>query len=93
MTSFDSAEHSDSDLGGDSFVCEFQPLLLRPGRYRINAALTSREAALEDHVEGAATFDVQPGVLDGRLVNAEPGYGSMTMPHRWTRGQCRLGYR
>ncbi|RWE00116.1 ABC transporter ATP-binding protein [Mesorhizobium sp.] len=86
VTSFDSAVHSDGELVGDSFVCEFQSFLLRPGRYRINAALTSREGVLEDHVEGAATFDVQSGVLGGRLVNAEPGYGSMTMPHHWTRG-------
>lgn len=92
VTSFDSAEHSDGELVGDSFVCEFRPCLLRPGRYRINAALTSREGALEDHVEGAATFDVRPGILGGRLVNAEPGYGSMTMPHHWTRGRG-LGYR
>ncbi|TIT79207.1 MAG: ATP-binding cassette domain-containing protein, partial [Mesorhizobium sp.] len=47
VTSFDSAEHSDGELVGDSFVCEFQSFLLRPGRYRINAALTSREGVLE----------------------------------------------
>ncbi|WP_210235113.1 hypothetical protein, partial [Mesorhizobium sp. M1C.F.Ca.ET.196.01.1.1] len=32
VTSFDSAEHSDGELVGDSFVCEFQSFLLRPGR-------------------------------------------------------------
>jgi lipopolysaccharide transport system ATP-binding protein len=85
VTSFDSTDHSDYDLNGDEFSCLCAPLLLRPGRYRINAALTSRDGHMEDHLEGAVMFEVQPGVLDGRLVGAHPGFGSVTLPHRWTR--------
>jgi lipopolysaccharide transport system ATP-binding protein len=85
VTSFDSADHSDHDLSGEEFSCLCAPLLLRPGRYRINSALTSADGEMEDHLEGAVMFDVHPGVLDGRLVAAHPGYGSVTLPHRWTK--------
>ena len=85
VTSFDSADHSDHDLDGDGFSLLCPQLLLRPGHYRINAALTAPDGQMEDHLEGAVMFEVQPGVLDGRLVGAHPGYGNVTLPHRWTR--------
>lgn len=64
------------------FVCEIEELLLVPGRYRINAAL-SRNGELEDHVEGAAFFDVEQGQVHGRPVAAGSGYGSVVFPCRW----------
>ena len=72
-SSSNSTDHSDYDLIGDELSCLCTPLLLRPGRYRINAALTSRDGQMEDHLEGAVMFEVQPGVLDEQLVGAHPG--------------------
>jgi lipopolysaccharide transport system ATP-binding protein len=84
----------DSSLGGSSdssrpadrvsFVCELDRLLLVPGRYHVNAAL-SAEGALQDHVEAAAFVDVQSGEIDGRAVTGIAGFGSTFMPHRWVR--------
>jgi lipopolysaccharide transport system ATP-binding protein len=85
VTYFDSAERSLHDGVGDRLSCRVEPLLLRPGRYRLNAALTAPDGVCEDHVEGALIFDVHPGQLEGRSVAAQAGYGSVTMPHRWTR--------
>ncbi|MBN1259940.1 MAG: ABC transporter ATP-binding protein [Anaerolineae bacterium] len=67
---------------GPRITCELDELLLAPGRYRINVALTAGNE-LEDHLEGAAFFDVDPGQLRGRPVHAHSKYGVVTMPHRW----------
>jgi len=85
---FDSALDAvlDSTEAGDRtrFVCELDRLLLVPGRYRLNAALTA-DGELLDHVEAAALVDVQSGAIDGRSIIGAPGYGSTFMPHRWIR--------
>jgi lipopolysaccharide transport system ATP-binding protein len=85
VSACDSAERSDQDRIGGEFACDFEALLLRPGRYRINTALNARGGSCEDHVEGALVFDVRPGLLDGREVAVHRGYGSIALPHRWTR--------
>lgn len=66
--------------------CEFDELLLLPGHYRINVAIeTDRE--LQDHVEAAALFNVEEGNVRGRpVVGGSASYGSVHLPHRWTRG-------
>jgi lipopolysaccharide transport system ATP-binding protein len=83
VTSFDSAEHSQHDGTGDSYRVDVERLLLRPGRYRLDVALVAQDRVVEDHVETAAVFDVQPGLLDDRPVTAQPGFGSVCFPHRW----------
>lgn len=70
----------DSDLGA-KLVCEFDELLLMPGRYRLNAGLSCK-GELEDHVEGVAFLDVEQGQLRGRPVTFGK-YGHVSMPHRW----------
>jgi lipopolysaccharide transport system ATP-binding protein len=89
ITWFDSALNGASDSNQPAsaevpFVCELDRLLLVPGRYRVNAALTAN-GELQDHVEAAAFVEVQSGAVDGRAVTGAPGYGSTFMPHRWTR--------
>jgi lipopolysaccharide transport system ATP-binding protein len=91
VTYFDSAVHGQedsvdrSDLG--RFICETDELLLLPGRYRINAAVT-KACELQDHVEAAAFFDVEPGTIRGRQSRKYRGYGNVVLPHRWiTPGQ------
>ena len=85
---FDSSEHArqDSVKASDSdvaFCCEISELLLVPGRYRINAAI-SLDGETEDHIEGAAVFDVEQGLLAGRPILRTQGYGSALMHHHWT---------
>jgi len=86
--SFDTANPSDADslTKGEAsrFMCEMASLLLRPGRYRLNVALTGADGSLEDHVEGACTFDVLPGLVEGREAVSERGFGRVEFPHRWT---------
>ena len=88
VTWFDSALNgaTDSTRSGmpARFVCELDRLLLAPGRYRVNAAL-SADGAVQDHVEAAAIVDVHSGVVEGRAVTGAPGFGSTFMPHRWIR--------
>jgi lipopolysaccharide transport system ATP-binding protein len=67
---------------GKAFSCELDEMPLLPGRYRINAAL-SCYGELEDHVEGAGFFDVEPGAAYGRPVPTENGYCSVVVKHRW----------
>jgi lipopolysaccharide transport system ATP-binding protein len=86
VASFNSANHSpedlrDSTLGG-RMICYLDELPLVPGRYRINVAI-SADAQLQDHVEGAAFFDVEQGVLRGRRVIKSNGFGRVCLQHRW----------
>jgi lipopolysaccharide transport system ATP-binding protein len=86
VTYFDSAMNGQEDLSAPeqehTFLCDIDELLLLPGRYRINAAIMC-DGELQDHIEAAAFVDVEQGVLRGRPVSREAGYGSVLMPHRW----------
>ena len=90
VTYFDSAVVAESDgtAETDQFVCLVDELLLLPGTYRLNAALT-RRGQLVDHVEGAATFQVEPADLRGRRVLSQGAYGSVQMPHQWWHPRVR----
>ena len=87
VTYFNSANTCDrDDLTPDrvgAFQCSIDALPLVPGRYRINAAVQVADHFV-DHVEGAATFYVEDGSLDGRAVPRDAGYGSIMISHRWT---------
>jgi lipopolysaccharide transport system ATP-binding protein len=87
VTHFNSDVHSPADsrdsMLGLQFTCQLDELLLVPGRYRINAAITS-DGQLQDHVEAATFFDVEQGPVKGRPVTAGTGYGSVFLHHRWT---------
>jgi lipopolysaccharide transport system ATP-binding protein len=86
IAAFDSAIHAPGDSldpgTGPSFICEVDELPLLPGRYRLNvAAMTGQD--MQDHVEGAAVFEVEQGVMRGRPETSHPGYGSVCIAHRW----------
>lgn len=85
--SFDTSNRSDADMlsGGrrTTFLCTVPSLILRPGRYRINAALVSADGSTEDHVEGAAAFEILPGLVNGREAVMATGYGRIEFPHKW----------
>ena len=86
LVTFDSENSSSADTyclaPSGQFVCYLSPLLLVPGRYRLNVALRA-DGELQDHVEGAALFDAEPGSVGGRSANHDDGYGSVTIPHTW----------
>jgi lipopolysaccharide transport system ATP-binding protein len=67
--------------GGAKFVCELDELLLVAGRYRLGVLIRGG-GEWQDYVETAATFDVQEGQLDGRVVTPFRDV-SVCMPHRW----------
>jgi lipopolysaccharide transport system ATP-binding protein len=87
VANFNSAIHSPEDshdLALDTkLICHLDELSLVPGQYRINVAILSEEQ-LQDHVEAAAIFDVEPGTCRGRPVAKDTGYGNVSMHHRWT---------
>jgi lipopolysaccharide transport system ATP-binding protein len=87
VTYFDSALHSRDDgvdpQGEAKFLCEIDELPLMPGRYRINAAIM-RGGELQDHLEGAAFFEVEPGNFKGRPAPKQAGYGHVFVQHQWT---------
>jgi lipopolysaccharide transport system ATP-binding protein len=80
----DAAERSHNDELGSEIRCFFPALLLRPGRYRIDAVLTGVDGVIEDEIPGCVSFEVLGDALDGRPVAGAPGYGSIAMPHTWT---------
>lgn len=63
------------------FVCELDELFLLPGNYRLDVEINGG-GELQDKIEAAAIFDVQPGNIRGRAINRYQGV-SMGMPHRW----------
>lgn len=74
-------DRSEPEIGAKS-ICEVEELLLVPGRYRINVAI-SGNGQLEDHVEAAVIFDVLEGQLRGRPIAVGPRFGSVCMDHSW----------
>lgn len=68
-----------------TITCNVDSLVLIPGRYRANVALWHGHD-LQDHIEAAAYFEVDPGELNGRPVEPGLGYGSVHLPHSWIYG-------
>lgn len=71
----------DSTLG-PKFVCSMDQLLLVAGRYRLDVLIRGG-GEWQDQVQAAAVFDVQEGLLNGRVVKPVQEI-SVCMPHRWT---------
>jgi lipopolysaccharide transport system ATP-binding protein len=87
---FNSSVHAPGDCVdpslGPAFVCEIAELALSPGRYWVNVAIHDKADEMQDHVESAASFDVEPGSIGGRLISPEKGYGIVCLPHLWKTG-------
>ena len=86
ITSFKSKIRGPEDAfnskNGLQFVCEIDELLLLPGRYRIDVAITG-DNDLQDFIEAAAVFEVGEGHVGGRPAQPD-GKFSVCMEHRWT---------
>jgi homopolymeric O-antigen transport system ATP-binding protein len=86
VTTFDSQMPSEEDTRtsdlGPRFECELPAMPLIPGRYRIDVLLRGRNE-IQDGLQAAAFFDVEPGVLDGRPTPALGSDGDVVLPHVW----------
>jgi lipopolysaccharide transport system ATP-binding protein len=90
---FNSGDRGENDTRDASLttrvVCSIDELLLIPGRYRINVGITGN-GDLQDHVEGAAFFNVEEGQIRGRpVVSRSQRLGSVMLPHHWTLPETR----
>jgi lipopolysaccharide transport system ATP-binding protein len=86
LATFNSAVRSPEDARDPSLnntlICHIDELPLVPGRYRVNAAI-SADGELQDHLEGAAFFEVEQGAIRGRPVIKGKGYGRICLLHHW----------
>ena len=67
---------------GTRIECVLGSLPLVPGRYRVDVVLRARRE-VQDGLQAAAFFDVEPGVIDGRPMPATGGDGDVVLPHTW----------
>lgn len=75
------ADVRDPELG-TRIECEIGSLPLLPGRYRVDVVLKGREE-VQDGLQAAAYFDVEPGVVDGRPMEATGSDGDVVLSQRW----------
>ena len=68
---------------GRRFAVVVDDLALTPGQYTVNAALHTG-GELEDHLEAAAGFEVQSGVMAGRALPEAMGEAWLAPAHTWT---------
>jgi lipopolysaccharide transport system ATP-binding protein len=71
----------DGELG-PRIECELDSLPLLPGRYRVDVQLKGRRQ-IQDGLQAAAFFDVEPGVVDERPMPAAGLDGDVVFSHRW----------
>jgi lipopolysaccharide transport system ATP-binding protein len=86
VTGFDSEisarqDVHDPDLG-TRIECEVDSLALLPGRYRIDLVLKARNH-VQDGLQAAGFFDVEPGVVAGRPMPPAGAEGDVVLPHVW----------
>lgn len=86
VTRFDSEVSAPNDVrepgAGTTIECEVDLLPLMPGRYRIDARV-NQGSEVQDGLDGAAYFDVEPGIIEGRPVHTVGGDGDVVLPHSW----------
>ena len=71
----------DGDLG-PRIECDIDSLPLVPGRYRIDVIVKARQE-IQDGLQAATFFDVEPGVIGGRPMPATGSDGDVVMSHTW----------
>jgi lipopolysaccharide transport system ATP-binding protein len=86
ITTLDSELSSPADVrdgeSGPRIECRVDSLPLIPGRYRIDVLLRGRQE-IQDGLQAAAYFDVEPGVIDGRPMPSTGADGDVVLPHTW----------
>jgi lipopolysaccharide transport system ATP-binding protein len=66
---------------GTRLECHIDSLPLLPGRYRIDVIVKAKRH-IQDGLQAAALFDVEPGTVGERPVAAE-AEGDVVLPHSW----------
>ena len=66
---------------GTRIECAIDSLPLLPGRYRIDV-LVKAKRHIQDGLQAAAFFDVEPGMIGDRPLAAEAA-GDVALPHSW----------
>jgi lipopolysaccharide transport system ATP-binding protein len=86
VTSFDSEVSAPADLRdpelGARIECVVESLPLMPGRYRIDVLLKAKRQ-IQDGLQAAGFFEVQPGLVHGRPTPATGSDGDVVLPHLW----------
>ena len=86
ITTLDSELSSPSDSrdseSGPRIECAVDTLPLIPGRYRVDVLLRGRQE-IQDGLQAAAYFDVEPGTLNGRPMPSIGADGDIVLPHTW----------
>jgi len=86
VTTLDSELSSPADRRerelGPRIECELPAVAFVPGRYRIDVVVRAKQQ-IQDGLQAAAFFDVEPGVFDGRPMAASSGDGIVAAPHVW----------
>ena len=87
IASFNSEQRGDQDTAdshiGSKLICRVDQLPLMPGQYRLNVLIRG-DSVIQDHLEGAAIFDVEPGVIHGRPVAIKSNGSKVCVSHAWT---------
>jgi lipopolysaccharide transport system ATP-binding protein len=71
----------DGDMGA-RIECDIACLPLVPGRYRVDILLKAHRQ-LQDGLQAAAFFDVEPGVMADRPMPAAGSDGDVVLRHTW----------
>jgi lipopolysaccharide transport system ATP-binding protein len=66
---------------GTRLECEIESLPLLPGRYRIDV-LVKAKRHIQDGLQAAAFFDVEPGIIGERAVSPDAA-GDVALAHAW----------
>jgi len=67
---------------GPRIECTVEELPLLPGRYRIDVLLKGNRQ-IQDGLQAAAFFDVEPGILRERPTPIAGADGDVVLPHAW----------
>jgi lipopolysaccharide transport system ATP-binding protein len=67
---------------GARIECKIETLPLIPGRYRVDILLRGRQL-VQDGLQAAAFFDVEPGVMGDRPMPAAGSDGDVILAHNW----------
>jgi lipopolysaccharide transport system ATP-binding protein len=67
---------------GTRIECEVPALPLMPGRYRIDVIVKAKRQ-IQDGLQAATFFDVEPGLVGDRPTAAAGVEGSVVLPHVW----------
>jgi lipopolysaccharide transport system ATP-binding protein len=86
VTTLDSEQPAPSDQRdaelGRRIECEIPALPLAPGRYRLDVVVKAQRQ-IQDGLQAAAFFDVEPGVVGERPMPTSGSDGDVFLPHVW----------